>query len=250
MLLTINFRQVQTCGTTWRKPWRRRTEKNVRKSRRAKMGLPSTRKNMLEHGSPCLPLSRFIYIPQTTKRLRFIFPRMGNDFFSRCRSKARSRMRTSETNIQSAHGLNWSHAICQIKHKPETLTTRPRRPKSSGQICVSSESQQTDKKKGRSPNTEPTNKKICQRHSRRNPLYLIPKTCKLNKETNCRHLKRVRLAIARCVSLWAGEALKAFLLRHRSISCQLHWVIEFVEVCHPYGVATWHWCEKHSLSLQ
>ena len=23
-----------------------------------------------------------------------------------------------------------------------------------------------------------------------------------------------------------------------------------VEVCHPYGVATWHWCDKHSLSLQ
>ena len=23
-----------------------------------------------------------------------------------------------------------------------------------------------------------------------------------------------------------------------------------VEVCHPYVVATWHWCDKHSLSLQ
>ena len=115
-------------------------------------------------------------------------------------------MSISKTNIQFVHGLNWSHAIWQIKHKPETPTTRPRRPANPpARFAFRQKDSKPDKKRGRSPNTTPTNKKIS--------MHVINWCLKLIDQSTSRWLmlpnvKRI-CALIDIVTLWVTPKSKS-----------------------------------------
>ena len=108
-------------------------------------------------------------------------------------------MSISKTEIQPVP--KWPHAKWQIKNKPETPTTKPRRPANPpARFAFRQKNSKPDKERGKSPNTNAHRRRFARDTAVKSycVIYKSMQKSQTNKLNKLSPPKWVRLAIARC----------------------------------------------------